>query len=119
MSLGEKGAAYPDLDIAQLGQDINKLTSAYGYAEGGIATGPKSGYSALLHGTEAIIPMGGGDIPLVIKNDYSKDLLSEIKALRSEIKQIGTNNAMKVKKIEKTLQKVTQGLTTIRTTEIA
>lgn len=33
--------------------------SAGSFALGGIATGPLSGYHALLHGTEAILPMGG------------------------------------------------------------
>jgi hypothetical protein len=28
-------------------------------ANGGIATGPKTGYNATLHGTEAVIPMNG------------------------------------------------------------
>jgi len=32
-----------------------------GYATGGIATGPLSGYGVTLHGTEAIIPLGDGN----------------------------------------------------------
>jgi len=31
-----------------------------GYAEGGVASGPSSGYLATLHGTEAIIPLASG-----------------------------------------------------------
>jgi len=31
-----------------------------GYADGGIATGPRSGYSTVLHGTEAIVPLPDG-----------------------------------------------------------
>ena len=112
MSLGEKVAAYPDGDIAQLGQDINKLTSAYGYAEGGIATGPKSGYSALLHGTEAIIPMGKGNIPLTLQNDYSEGILLEIKGLRTELRNVNAVNSLKIKKIKQTLDKVSDGGTT-------
>lgn len=35
------------------------------FKDGGIATGPKSGYPATLHGTEAVIPMGDGrSIPI-------------------------------------------------------
>ncbi len=37
------------------------------YAEGGIARGPTSGYPATLHGTEAIIPLRGGSIPVTVK----------------------------------------------------
>jgi hypothetical protein len=40
-----------------------------GYADGGIATGPKSGYKATLHGTEAIIPMlDGKTVSIELKN---------------------------------------------------
>jgi tape measure domain-containing protein len=35
-----------------------------GFAKGGIATGSKSGYTATLHGTEAIIPLDGGAVPV-------------------------------------------------------
>ena len=31
-----------------------------GWAEGGISTGPRSGYGATLHGTEAIVPLSRG-----------------------------------------------------------
>jgi hypothetical protein len=31
-----------------------------GYAMGGIASGPKSGYNATLHGTEAVVPLPDG-----------------------------------------------------------
>ena len=47
--------------------DLDRLVSyaatsnARGYATGGIATGPSSGYEALLHGREAIIPLGDGN----------------------------------------------------------
>lgn len=34
------------------------------FSGGGIATGPLSGYQALLHGTEAVIPLNGGGIPV-------------------------------------------------------
>jgi hypothetical protein len=35
-----------------------------GYRDGGIATGPETGYNALLHGTEAIIPLKSGAVPV-------------------------------------------------------
>jgi len=38
------------------------------YAEGGIATGPQSGYPVTLHGTEAVVPLSGGrSIPVEMK----------------------------------------------------
>ena len=35
-----------------------------GHARGGIASGPDSGYLSLLHGTEAIVPLASGAIPV-------------------------------------------------------
>lgn len=35
-----------------------------GFADGGIASGPTTGYNALLHGTEAIIPLKNGAVPV-------------------------------------------------------
>jgi hypothetical protein len=50
------------------GEFIAKLRSFFhgeGFAKGGIVTGPKSGYPAMLHGTEAVIPLEGGKkVPL-------------------------------------------------------
>ena len=37
------------------------VSNTRGYATGGIATGPLSGYGVTLHGTEAIIPLGDGN----------------------------------------------------------
>lgn len=39
-----------------------------GFSQGGIASGPSSGYPAILHGTEAIVPLSGGrSIPVEMK----------------------------------------------------
>ena len=39
-----------------------------GYADGGIATGPESGYPVMLHGTEAVVPLPDGrSIPVEMK----------------------------------------------------
>ncbi|MDC8803951.1 phage tail length tape measure family protein [Halomonas pacifica] len=35
-----------------------------GYADGGIAAGPTSGYPVELHGVEAVVPLKGGNIPV-------------------------------------------------------
>lgn len=35
-----------------------------GYAEGGISTGPQSGHLEMLHGTEAVIPLKNGSVPV-------------------------------------------------------
>ena len=54
-----------------------------GYADGGIASGPDSGYHALLHGTEAIIPLKGGAVPVEISSDlidsaFDRDMRQEV-----------------------------------------
>ncbi len=38
-----------------------------GFAEGGIASGPTSGHWELLHGTEAVIPLQGGSVPVQLQ----------------------------------------------------
>lgn len=38
-----------------------------GYATGGISTGPTSGYPVTLHGTEAVIPLATGSVPVTIQ----------------------------------------------------
>ena len=35
-------------------------------AEGGVVTGPRSGFLSLLHGTEAVIPLKGGAVPVAV-----------------------------------------------------
>lgn len=43
-------------------QNIGPLSG--GYAEGGISTGPTSGHLEMLHGTEAVIPLKNGSVPV-------------------------------------------------------
>lgn len=51
--------------LAMNGQSgYSLLAGNNGYAEGGIATGPASGHMELLHGTEAVIPLQNGSIPV-------------------------------------------------------
>lgn len=46
----------------------SQLGTAGEFRQGGISTGPESGYFAELHGTEAIVPLSGGSIPVTISN---------------------------------------------------
>jgi TP901 family phage tail tape measure protein len=52
---GGGGAFNPQITLPTAGPGW-----APGFAEGGISTGPRSGYGAMLHGTEAIIPLSRG-----------------------------------------------------------
>ena len=61
--------------------------SVFGYAQGGIASGPVSGFSATLHGTEAVVPLPDGKtIPVETKQvgpsydtKIMADMLQELK----------------------------------------
>tara|TARA_R110000796_G_scaffold95459_3_gene200722 strand:+ start:9155 stop:13843 length:4689 start_codon:yes stop_codon:yes gene_type:complete len=53
------------------------------FADGGIANGPMSGYPVTMHGTEAVIPLKGGSIPLNVPGIQA--LIREVSQLRSEL----------------------------------
>jgi hypothetical protein len=62
------GGGYSGIGVylAAMRNNLKRLVDAGagvggGYATGGIASGPTSGYQATLHGTEAIIPLGDGN----------------------------------------------------------
>ena len=68
----EQKAADKNLDVAR-GWDPNQS-----YDVGGIATGPKSGYNATLHGTEAVVPLPGGRaIPVELDLSELKQTMRE------------------------------------------
>jgi hypothetical protein len=46
---------------------VQQLGNGYGYAAGGISTGPASGHMELLHGVEAVIPLQNGSIPVQLQ----------------------------------------------------
>lgn len=56
--------------VEKIGGGLGKAASFLGFSEGGIASGPSSGYPVTLHGTEAIVPLPDGrTIPVSIKTD--------------------------------------------------
>ena len=51
-------------------RDLTGLGKIPHLAEGGITSGPMSGYPAVLHGTEAVVPLSGGrSIPVEMKGE--------------------------------------------------
>ena len=58
-------------DVAEgAGKVVGKVGGFLGFSDGGVATGPSSGYPVTLHGTEAIVPLPDGrTIPVSIKAD--------------------------------------------------
>jgi phage-related protein len=56
--------------LEKAGDFLSGKADELGYATGGIASGPTSGYPVTLHGTEAIVPLPDGrTIPVSIKGD--------------------------------------------------
>jgi len=75
------------------------------FAEGGIAEGPMSGYPVELHGTEAVIPLHGGAVPVQLinggsTNDKPINITLEIdgKALDVKIKSVSDGARVSVNK---------------------
>lgn len=63
-------------------------TTGRAYLNGGVATGPDSGYQATLHGTEAVVPLGNSrSIPVELKGagGDNSSLVVEIRALRAAL----------------------------------
>ncbi len=79
--------------------EYNAASSAYdslpGFASGGIASGPESGYPVMLHGTEMITPV----------NDF-QSMASEIRDLKREIVKLRTENSAQNISLIKSSQKV-------------
>jgi hypothetical protein len=69
--------------------DYDSYLTELGFANGGIASGPMSGYPVTLHGTEAIIPLNNGSIPVEI-NSNNQDIKVIVKIGDRELKDITT-----------------------------
>ena len=63
-----KGAQVSGTLNANGGWGSNKPLQG-GYADGGISTGSTRGHMELLHGTEAVIPLKGGNIPVQLQGN--------------------------------------------------
>lgn len=68
--------------VAELKNWANDKMGGSGYQFGGVASGPASGYSATLHGTEAIVPLPNGrSIPVEVRNQDSTVLTAQLDRL--------------------------------------
>jgi hypothetical protein len=90
-----------DLTDARNSSQPNVEKPKQEFRYGGIASGPKSGYEATLHGVEAVIPLAGGrSVPVNMPNFSDsfrgqKDLMTtHISKLDELIAETKTNNAL-------------------------
>jgi hypothetical protein len=58
------------------------------YAQGGIATGPKSGYQATLHGIEAVVPLSGGRTIPVQMPDLTSGMQGQMQMLGQQMSKL-------------------------------
>lgn len=67
-----------------------------GYAEGGISSGSKSGHWELLHGTEAVIPLKNGSVPVQMQGGNSASSSDTMAMVMPLIQRMGTEMARAV-----------------------
>ncbi|MCU7841899.1 MAG: tape measure protein [Candidatus Thiodiazotropha sp. (ex Troendleina suluensis)] len=85
------------------------------FANGGISSGPRSGYPVELHGTEAVIPLPDGravPVSLTMKGNSNDELVKEIRRLREDLanaraeqRTIGVETIKATKKTAKMLDR--------------
>lgn len=99
LSLPEALAAY----LAAGGEALPK------FADGGIATGPTSGYRVELHGTEAVIPLKHGSVPVSIDasgmGDELRALRTAIAHLNDDMRKIGGQQIKSAQRLESLIRK--------------
>jgi len=79
----------PEQAAEYFGLDLNN----YRFADGGIISGPLSGYqlpNTTFHGDEAIIPLKSGAIPVQLNGDSGQNITVVVKIGNKEIKDITT-----------------------------
>ena len=70
-------AAVAAMNRRGLSQKVPGDPVHFSFGDGGIATGPKSGYPATLHGTEAVIPLKNGSVPVSLSMTDSANMFGK------------------------------------------
>ena len=72
---------------------VGAMGSMMGFDEGGIADGPKSGYPATLHGTEAVVPLPDGkNIPVSLDTGLTSAVQTQTGVLQDILRAMKDNN---------------------------
>lgn len=68
---------------------FSDITGGGGYAYGGIASGPKSGYATVLHGTEAVVPLPDGKtIPVSLPADFNSGMSRQMEIMGAQLSRL-------------------------------
>jgi lysozyme len=67
---------------------VDHIRNGIQAAEGGMFSGPKSGYPATLHGDEAVIPLKDGNVPVELNNANQAEMLNLLSTLNSKMEQL-------------------------------
>jgi hypothetical protein len=109
-----RAAGFDYADAFRLVQrEINQTIGQYSFDGGGTVSGPASGYTipTTFHGIEHIVTDSNmGEVV---------NVLTEVKGLLTEIRNTDGNINLKTIRIERMLDRVIQGGTEVRTTEVA
>lgn len=68
--------------------DLPHFSQQPGYLTGGIATGPRSGYMAQLHGTEAVIPLPDGKNVPVAMPEFTSSVRDQVVAMGEQTNKL-------------------------------
>lgn len=72
-------AAVAAMNAQGLSQKVAGDPVHFQFRDGGIARGPETGFAATLHGTEAVIPLKSGAIPIKFEMPTMPDMPAEVK----------------------------------------
>ncbi|AGH31829.1 tail length tape measure protein [Salicola phage CGphi29] len=90
---GDLAAGQSISDIERSIRNSDEYQDLHGFAGGGIADGPRSGYPAELHGKEAIVPIPNGSIPVEMRGGgmSNDEILKELREIRRYMRQTTKN----------------------------
>ena len=72
---------------------IGQASQALGFSEGGVSTGPESGYQTTLHGTEAVVPLSNNrSIPVSMDTGALTSAVNQQSGILTEILRVMRDN---------------------------
>jgi hypothetical protein len=82
-------AAVAAMNRQGLKQTVPKDPVHFSFAKGGIASGPKSGYKAMLHGTEAVVPLPDGKkIPVNMQESSNGNMSKQMDMMSAQLMRL-------------------------------